>query len=532
MENDVNVIGKLMKNVFMVTLGTREIQFQKSELANKQHFELSADCKKVHIPGMVDSEIELYQNSAYPEFLCHAKPRLAGKTILDHYDIYKEIVQFPLIESALKNITDNNLIDEVIIVYTDQHDISQEEKKSLDNFNRDTVYYKNILERVLKDNFFKDNILKFSTIAVTEKVTDIDFQYNYFAGKCKLLFAEKQHINQIYLLPQGGIDQINHSLTLQLIQAFGDKVKLWQQAESSESRQLAFANLFLKDLMKRQIISLIDRADYNGAIALAENLPSIPDEQYQTNLFNLKALLKFGKLRMDFLVEDIGTIGRKIFIGMDVPGIIKDYKCKKAICSESYIQCFENSNYFSAFMTSERYYLSRYYFDKKDYSRAVLSLAIFIETFSNHFISANTDYQIIDSNGYRTNGRKLINEKHDLMAYCKQKLSLIDDVKLLSVPINIAICKRLASTNGNDTALQIIRTIRKLNSNFKTDCIYPIDLKRNDIAHRGVGVTDEEVKKIRSSNIIESLDKLIGNLEINPIQKMNSEIIEFINLRF
>lgn len=532
METDVNLIGKSMKNVFMVTLGTREIQFKKSEIVNNQHFELSPDCKKVLIPDMADSEIELYQNSAYPEYLCHAKPRLAGKTILEHYDIYKEIIQFPLIEGALTNITGNQLIDEVIIVYTDQHDVSQQEKKSLDNFNRDTVHYKDLLELVLKDNFFKDNIVKYSVIAVTEKVTDIDFQYNYFAEKCKLLFAEKQHINQIYLLPQGGIDQINHSLTLQLIQAFGYKVKLWQQAESSESRQLEFANLFLKDLLKRQIVSLINSADYNGAIALTEDLPSFQDEKYQTNLTNLKALLKFGKLRMDFLVEDIGAIGRKLFIEMDVPEIIKDYKCRKALCSESFAQCFENSNYFSAFMTSERFFLARYYYDKKDYSRAVLSLAIFIETFCNHFISANTDYQIIDSSGYKTNGKKLIEENQELMEYCKQELSLFDRVNLLSVPVNIAICKRLASEKSNDTALRIIAIIKKLNSNFKGDCIFAIDLKRNDIAHRGMGVTDEEVKKIKTHSVFESLDKMINNFEMNPIKKMNKQIIDFINSRF
>lgn len=54
METDVNLNSTFMKNVFMVTLGTREIQFKKSDIVNNQQFELAVDCKKVQITGMVD----------------------------------------------------------------------------------------------------------------------------------------------------------------------------------------------------------------------------------------------------------------------------------------------------------------------------------------------------------------------------------------------------------------------------------------------------------------------------------------------
>lgn len=247
-----------MKNIFIITLGTREIQ-HKIELKSN-NLKISDDYKTLTIIDK-NSHIEVFRNNVYNDFICHNKPREAGKIILENLSEFNQDIEFPLIEKAFEKIIKKNNIDEIYFVYTDQKDLDFTKIENKRNFLKDTVGYKDILKLLLIRKHPELINTKFSEISVTENVTDIDYQYNEFGKKCKELYENIDNIKQIFLLAQGGIDQINHSLTLQLLQAFKDKVKIYQQAEADNPQELKFPFLFMQDLNKQKIIKHAE--DYN-----------------------------------------------------------------------------------------------------------------------------------------------------------------------------------------------------------------------------------------------------------------------------
>ena len=233
-----------MQNIFIVTLGTREIQFKIDELA-ENNFEIedlhSSNIKIKHKENNISFEV--FKNNFYENYLYPVQPRTAGKIISENFDIFKNILFFPLINKPFEKIVKENNLTKFIIVYTDQIDLKDNDK----NKQRDTLYFAEIIKKHYYEKLEKSGRTDFIDICINKNVTDIDYQYNYFAKELKeKLKINNNEINKIYLLPQGGIDQINHALTLQLLQQYKDKVEIWQQAEGKEANLLQFTNLFLK----------------------------------------------------------------------------------------------------------------------------------------------------------------------------------------------------------------------------------------------------------------------------------------------
>lgn len=276
-----------MKNVFIITLGTREIQFRAEKL---HQFDFEIDEKRLlKHPRLEASDILLYPNDNYPGFYCCSFPRIAGKTILENYELFKPVLEFPLIDHAFSNIIKEHRIDNMMLVYTDQQDLDLTNSLQRRNFNRDTLYFRDILRLHLGISLSASEEDHPVDIPVTHKATDIDFQYRYFARKCRILFEMEKDIEQVFLLAQGGIDQINHALTLQLIQAFGDKVKLWQQAEGEGPRNLQFPFMFIKDLNKQKILKHLEDYDFGLLnIALTDNELVLNLAKYADARLNLR----------------------------------------------------------------------------------------------------------------------------------------------------------------------------------------------------------------------------------------------------
>jgi hypothetical protein len=247
-----------MKNILIITLGTRDIQFLKSDIENSA-FKLEE--KKLIHSEKKDISFFCKDNTYFEEYIFPGQPRIAGAIIQEYFDLFRDIIKIPLIENALNHILkENEILDNIIFVYTDQKDIDPEDKKKSRFYNSDTLHYPMIIESLIKYKLEAENI-SFSSIGVYGDVTDNDKKYNEFAKKCKSLYEKYDQIERVYLLPQGGIDQINHALTLQLIQAFGTKVKLWQQAEADEPKELKFPFLFIQDLNNQKILKHL--ADYD-----------------------------------------------------------------------------------------------------------------------------------------------------------------------------------------------------------------------------------------------------------------------------
>ncbi|MFH1161410.1 MAG: hypothetical protein V1733_10750 [bacterium] len=253
-----------MRNIFIVTLGAREVQFLEANLKNEGFIIPQNDKGWLTHPNSHTIKLQIYRNDNFPDYFCCQYPRSDGKVILDHWDRFQHVVEFPLIQHALDSLIKDYPIHQVILIFTDQEDLNISNPQHERNFLRDTVYLRDILRKDLRSKFPYLPNDPDADIQIREKATNIDFQYKYFAEKCKSLFENEKEIQQIFLLAQGGIDQINHALTLQLIQAFGLKVKLWQQAEGDEPKEIFFPFLFLEDFEKARIKELLANYDFKG----------------------------------------------------------------------------------------------------------------------------------------------------------------------------------------------------------------------------------------------------------------------------
>lgn len=245
-----------MKNILVITLGNSEIQIP-CKLGHG--FNIVGDEKKLLVKKGLPS-IKIKENRNYHDFILLASPRNDGKLISEHYEDFKDILHYPLITPLLNYLSEHQLtFDEVWWVFTNQ-------EKEVPHFQfNDTLHYRTILQKYFQEKFPS---VTYKDYEITEDVKNIDTQYTSFYSRALELLKDKEEIANIYLLPQGGIDQINHALTLQLIQLFKEKVHIYQCAEKSEVVELQFTNLFLSDLTKQNIIKHIKDYDFDKATGI------------------------------------------------------------------------------------------------------------------------------------------------------------------------------------------------------------------------------------------------------------------------
>jgi hypothetical protein len=260
-------------NILIVTLGTSDIQ-----ISNKLENGFEVENLLLKMKGL--PELNLKQNRTYTDSYLLASPRNDGKIILDYYEYFKTSLHYPLITPLLQLLqNEGSSFEEVWWVYTDQ----ENEKENFRT--NDTVYYKSILRNYFNEQYFN---LKHFDYPITKNVKDIDVQYKDFYQKALLLSNRKFEIDKIFLLPQGGIDQINHALTLQLIQIFKERVYIYQNAElSPEPVRLQFTNLFLNDLTKHNVVKHIKDYDFDKA------------QELILNNLELKCLSEYAALRLN-----------------------------------------------------------------------------------------------------------------------------------------------------------------------------------------------------------------------------------------
>jgi hypothetical protein len=254
-----------MKNYLIITIGTRDVQLRKDLLETLPGWNLEPRKKGTFEVVAISKggvEIEANYNKDFPEFYT-CSPRIAGRVITDNLSLFKGVVDFPLIKPVLDNLLIKGIeITNVLLIYTDQQSGYAKGAVKANNYNNDTIYFKEIVQNLISEHPL---LVKadFDDYVIWEQVANIDYQYDHFAEAHKdLLLGDPEQINQIYLLPQGGIDQINQAITLQLIQAFKHKVKLLQKAEGVEVQELKFTSKFLNDLNKQKVLKHLEDYDF------------------------------------------------------------------------------------------------------------------------------------------------------------------------------------------------------------------------------------------------------------------------------
>lgn len=487
-------------NVFIITIGTRDVQFFKGELFGNGFTFKNGLIEKDQI------KVAAYENQIYPEFICMAWPRIAGEVILDYWNEFKHLIKLPLIEKTIREISKNVTVDRIILVSTNQQDLKLEDENQKKNYNRDTTNFSEIIKKHLQTKFSIIGINEIINYQIKEKATNIDYQYNEFKRACQPIVGDVNQVDNIFLLPQGGIDQINSALTLQLIQAYGDKVEIWQQAEAEQPAPLSFTHLFLKDLLKMKIEGLVEVGEYKTCLHLLHALKQRPK--------SILKLFDFATKRKEQLYEDAA---KKVFNvdEKNAPSFFIKYYSLELDCTHELLSVYNTDNnrikkYL--FQSIEKFHLAEFYYTIYDYTKFTLNLSVFFENFINLYITNVTENDLIKS--YDNQGRKLIAllkaTRPEVYSSFIDKLSKnrkekVTDV-FLSFPSLVLVAEFYAKELNHLPILSIIGIIKHLNGvlNDNPPSSKSLDQLRNGIAHDGVGVNKEDL--INAADIDKSME--------------------------
>jgi hypothetical protein len=259
-----------MKTYLIITIGTRDVQLRKDRIEASADWEIVKNLNpKTGRETISDRQNEVsltvFSNDDFSDYFTFS-PRAGGKIIDDNLIAFEPILELPLIMPVIDSLaTKGKTIDSVMLIYTDQQTELDAKLIKPNHYNNDTLFFKDIVTALLKKHSLLKNAV-FDEYGIFEKVANIDHQYQHFAeAKKGLLLGNPEEIKEIILLPQGGIDQINHAITLQLIQAFKHKVRLLQKPEANEPIELRFTHQFLNDLNKQKIIKHLEDYDFDKA---------------------------------------------------------------------------------------------------------------------------------------------------------------------------------------------------------------------------------------------------------------------------
>jgi len=260
------------KGIFIVTIGKRDLQVPK-EQAIKHKFVDAIPDKRLYVANVsAQNTIRLIENFNDDKILCFKEPRIAGEALLDEktYNTYHNFLHLPLIAPTLKKLVKQCKIDKIVLVATNQIGL-EKDPDNLFHYHNDTLFFAKLLEKRISEYLNEENhhIPTFSFYEVQEEATNVDYLYSFFEKELRednlLQNSEDQ---QVYLLAQGGIDQINTALTLRLIEYFPN-LKLYQQKEGSDTPEvLAFPNLFIENSRRQKAVELLSNFNYTGVQAL------------------------------------------------------------------------------------------------------------------------------------------------------------------------------------------------------------------------------------------------------------------------
>lgn len=119
-----------------------------------------------------------------------------------------------MIQDALERLSVVKTKTKIILVFTNQESEHALGLVSDYHYNCDTLFFQNIISNWILKKFssYLDSG-SIGKIEIKERVTDIDFHYNQFEKNLISKFnIKKEDIENVYLLAQGGINQINFDL--------------------------------------------------------------------------------------------------------------------------------------------------------------------------------------------------------------------------------------------------------------------------------------------------------------------------------
>ena len=477
----------------VVTLGTRDLQIYKSIFAD-ENFHSNIESKTIKV-NHTEDEVTLTPNSAEEGFYIVKSPRKGGEKILRNYNVFKPHLKYPILKPSIEKIlSDPQEKLNVVFIATDQD--GPETRFTLS----DTIEYAYIIEKLIKEEY---PTVKCDNFIVNERVTDMDFQFKKFDNDVKNhLIDDDKKIEKIYLMAQGGIDQINMAITLKMIEHFPDLILLQKNEGEKEANESSFALTYRFSLESRKIREFIKENNYSAARKII-----LPLTKSNNQLKPIKNCFSFLDNRINFKHQQNISLLNQVTIDLPLQ-YIDNYKQNfppQLFLNELDI---ERANFFYTFEIAS---ICQLYFKKGNFSLGTLTFIRFVEELSKSLISELFD---IDLNNY--------NERIQILASENRQPGIPDYLNYIN------------ENCANSTILKIIEAIKPTISIVNGERNKGINLLRNHVwlIHEN-NTIDKSILNGHCQNFITSngdgvfdqIMKALNMPEENIYDSMNNELL-------
>ena len=273
-----------MKILMIATIGSRDVKL-KNRIDNIEGLELRVSRNGQSVYELVN-------------------PRRGGKLIHANFNAVRNEILIPMLEPALNYaIKDSGKIDELYLVVTDQDG-------SVEHSRFDTIFLGKVIKSYLSQSRrFKNTIGRITLKPIQENLIYIDSMYDFMDEMMKSILSKPENNDsKLFVFPQGGIDAINHSLTLKSIEYFKNLVHLSKPENLPYAIPLRFPAKFRGNFTKQTVIKFLEQSNYAGIISLnyspeINTLASVGNAlmnfDYEISKKQLAQCFRFEKLRED-----------------------------------------------------------------------------------------------------------------------------------------------------------------------------------------------------------------------------------------
>lgn len=441
-----------MKTALIATTGNSDMQVYSE---NKSLFEKHG--------------ILLIPNREIKDFFLISDCRNGGKIIVEHFNDFKDVLHFPIIQKAIDYIKNLN---NILLVVTDQ---SKAPNAKDFHKNRDTIYIGHFLMKYINQKY--SGKIKVDILTVEHNVAYYDSMYKFFGDNSTLKnFLDRiSSDDKLYLLPQGGIDAINTSLMLRTIEIAGKQMTQLFVGEDGNITPLNFPNLFLKNIEKHILHHLIKNYQYEALLKM-----QFPEK--------LQLLTKYALYRLNLQYDEAQQK-------------LEQLK-KEDSDNRNQLLLFNINNKNESGLKLKDLYLSfKIKLNNEQYADALFRLFALQDLFFQ--LSAEKIFECKIS----------INMKED-----KWKKSL--EEKKLIEPLEQCIIDG-RKLDYSRTSRRVLKEIYRIKSddNFKNEwlslfnSIEKLDDLRNRFAHDGKGITRDDVEKEIANTELRTIDDLKSKIE-------------------
>lgn len=448
--------------------------------------------------------------------------------ILEHWEDIEKYVALNILNRLIDKLIDERSykIEKVYLFSSDQEGEFSKYRR------QDTLYAGKIIKNLLMRDFkiTSDDIIIKKKVVTPNKLIP--------AYRAALLEINKNHDKEtLVICDSGGTPQQKSSLKIAAEYLLGNRCEYWQVIEEVDEdgsvllgRQYGEPkpqeqDEYRKIIDNQQILLLIKKGEYAGAVDLRVDSPSTMNGDTVVRLLNFmayrKRLIKHqarnSLLKHNYTGERLRRKGFSSLV---------NYSLRVPVCEkpERWSSHFRNQESHDDFFDlCEILAVAEFYLKLQDYSDALLNYHVFIEHFYNAFLTKYTSYDLLDPNRYQQNQRNLTRELRQ-MPHITNKFQNV----FLSLAVKIHHTKHLIQRKGiSDKHLhELIKSFDKcLKKEHKTN----ISDYRNDFAHKGKGVNKVNIERFIPE--FEKWAKLMSFPEENIYFQINTEFANVLRLR-